>query len=255
MRIVSAAAVLAALAGALFLGERPASGQGNAWGTVKGQIVWPGDMPEIVELKVDKDQAACLAKGKIVSEEFVIDPKSKGVQWVFVWLEPLAKGAKMPIHPGLVAIKDKEIVVDQPCCKFEPHNLAVREGQVLVCKNSSGIAHNFKYDGAKNSGNPLIPAKQEFKIDDLKADARPISMSCSIHGWMKGYIRVFDHPYFAVTDKDGNFEFKNAPDGKYRLKIWHDSGWLGGAKGRDGKEVTIADGKVLDLGKLEWKSE
>ena len=32
-----------------------------------------------------------------------------------------------------------------------------------------------------------------------------MNLSCNIHGWMKGWILVCDHPFFAVTDKDGSF--------------------------------------------------
>ena len=72
---------------------------------------------------------------------------------------------------------------------------------------------------------------------------------------MTGFIRVYNHPYFAVTDKDGKFEIKDAPAGEYRLKFLHDSGWLGGAKGKAGRKVTIGVGKDNDLGKIDWKSE
>jgi len=71
------------------------------------------------------------------------------------------------------------------------------------------------------------------KLEDIKARPTPILVTCSIHGWMKNYIRVFDHPYFAVTDADGNFEIKNIPAGNHRLVIWHDSGWVVGEKEPD----------------------
>ena len=48
-------------------------------------------------------------------------------------------------------------------------------------------------------------------------------MSCSIHGSMKSWMRVFNHPYFAVTDANGNFEIKNAPAGKLNLVSWQES--------------------------------
>ena len=56
----------------------------------------------------------------------------------------------------------------------------------------------------------------------LKADKQPIAISCNIHPWMKGYMCVFDHPYFAVTDDDGNFEIKNVPAGKLQMVIWQE---------------------------------
>ena len=41
---------------------------------------------------------------------------------------------------------------------------------------------------------------------------------------MSGYIVVVPTPYFAVTDKDGNFEIKDVPDGDYTLKTWSEVG-------------------------------
>ena len=36
----------------------------------------------------------------------------------------------------------------------------------------------------------------------------PVSVSCSIHPWMKARVFCFAHPYFAITDENGNFEIK-----------------------------------------------
>ena len=46
-------------------------------------------------------------------------------------------------------------------------------------------------------------------------------MKCDVHPWMFAYIGVVDHPYFAVTDKDGNFTIKNVPAGKYTVEAVH----------------------------------
>jgi hypothetical protein len=32
---------------------------------------------------------------------------------------------------------------------------------------------------------------------------------------------VKEHPYFGVTDKQGNYQFGNVPQGKYNLELWH----------------------------------
>lgn len=230
------------------------------WGDVKGRIVWAGDkLPEVVELKVDKDQQHCLEKGKLVGEEWVVNKDNQGIRWVFVWLtaDPTAAKKDIPIHPSLKEIKEKKVTIDQPCCGFVPHALAIREGQIVVAKNSSPIAHNFNYAGHPlvNQGkNQLMPPKSEFDIDNLRADEKfPVSVGCNIHGWMKAYIRVFNHPYFAVTNEKGEFEIKNAPAGDWRLKAWNDNGWRGGAAGKDGEKITIKGGAAADLGKLEMK--
>ena len=73
--------------------------------------------------------------------------------------------------------------------------------------------------------------------EPLKAETPPIPFKCDIHPWMKGYVRVFDHPYFAVTDEDGKFEIKNAPAGKWRIVYWHENGFHKGREGAVGFPV------------------
>ena len=81
------------------------------------------------------------------------------------------------------------------------------------------------------------PKMDEYKMPNpLVAEGPPIQYKCTIHGWMTGYVRIFDHPYYAVTDADGKFEIKNAPAGKYRIVYWHENGFKGGAQGRFGEE-------------------
>ena len=105
------------------------------------------------------------------------------------------------------------MVLDQPCCQFEPHIVCLREGQTLVVKNSGTIPHNTKIDspGDNPSVNPLIPPGQSVSVPGWKADYGPSMIGCSIHGWMSGYVRVFNHPYFAVTDEDGQFQDRERP--------------------------------------------
>jgi hypothetical protein len=114
--------------------------------------------------------------------------------------------------------------------------------------------HNFNWTGGlKNPGaNQAMAPGTQMSIKDLKADRFPIKVACNIHTWMSGYVRVFDHPYFAVTDADGKFTIPKAPAGSYRLFVWHESvGFRGGVEGRNGTPVTIAAGQTTDLGKLD----
>ena len=159
----------------------------------------------------------------------------------------------MPVHPNLAKIKQKQVEVDQPVCAFIPHAVAIREGQVVVAKNSSPVAHNIKWTGLTeaNQGNVIVPAGQSHAIKDLEAQKLPILIECNIHGWMKGSIGVFSHPYFAVTDADGNFEIKNAPAGNYRLVVFN-TVYPGGAKGSTGQPIVIPAGKTLDVGDLAF---
>jgi hypothetical protein len=231
----------------VFLADHPANSEEPAgWGAVKGQVVFDAPAaPAPKALNIDREKEHCLSKGPILSEELVVNPKSLGVRYALVWLAPMQKGAKLPVNPALQAVKHKPVEIDQPCCMFTPRVVALREGQDLVAKNSSPVAHNINWTGIKNpGGNQLIPAKQEYKISGLVAERLPIKIACNIHPWMGGWVGVFDHPYFAVTDENGKFELKDAPAGQYRLMVWQES--VGYVPNYKGTEVTIKPNGTIE---------
>ncbi len=273
MRTLSVTAGLALLAVALVLGVacllsgppnagaapadkpdekgQPAAGQG--WGDVKGQIVYAGNnLPQRAKVDVNKDQAHCLSKGPILSDTWVVNPKNKGVRWAVVWLTDennVRLPGKIPVNPDLAKPKNATASVDQPCCVYEPHVLAMRSDQQLVFKNSGAVPHNVKFEGGtyNPSGNPIINPGAEYKVEEpVKYAWVPINVECNIHPWMKAYVRVFDHPYFAVTDEDGNFEIKDAPAGTWFLNVWQEEVGIVGAKTMkvNGQNVTMAGQKV-----------
>lgn len=228
-----------------------AQAQDGQWGTITGQVIWGGNVPAIANLNLgaNPDGPACMKAngGPLRDEAWIVNPKNKGLRSTFVWLEPAEKGAKIPVHPALKKPKVDKIDMDQPACSFVPHALAIRQGQTLVAKNSSMMSHNFKWTGnpiANPGGNVLLPPGASKEIDDLKADRLPISIECNVHPWMKGWVRVFDHPYYAVTDVDGAFTIKDAPVGNWQMKVWHGSGgWAGGVAGKNGQPIVVKAGE------------
>ena len=225
----------------------------DQWGTVEGKVTFAGTpaQAEPVPANVDKDQAVCLKNGPIMRQDYVVNPKNKGVKWAVVWLvDANDPKAAIPIHPDLKDIKEKKVVLDQPCCLFEPHIICLREGQTLEVKNSGTIPHNTKIDSPdpNPSLNPLIPAGGSTDIDGWKSvTSPPWQISCSIHGWMTAWIRVFANPYFAVTDEDGHYKIEKAPAGKFHIIAWQESvGWLN--KGfKKGEPVDIKPDGVTEV--------
>ena len=222
------------------------------WVTVKGQVVFPADkkIPARAELKVEQDKEHCRMNGAILDESILVSPKNRGIKNVVVYLRPddttgKADFTAAQIHPDDAKRKPADVVIDQPCCMFVSRVTCARVGDTLVVKNPAAFAHNFFWESANNgTHNPTIPAKMDWKMPKaLVKEAPPIQYKCTIHGWMTGYVRVFDHPYYAITDADGKFEIKNAPAGKYRIVYWHENGVRGGAKGRFGEPIEITAGK------------
>jgi len=253
MRVMTTAAAVVA---ALVLCD---SARAQNWGTVKGQVVWgPDKLPVKEKAKVDKDETHCLSKGDIYTDAYVVNPKNKGVRWVLVWLVDADKpAAALPIHPSLKEVSKKPLVIDQPVCKFEPRVSGIREGQEILVKNTAPVPHNIFWQGGLlgPSSNDLVPPGGQKSYQNIQARLLPIPYTCSIHSWMKGYVGVFKHPYFAVTDEDGKFELKNAPAGKYRLMLWQDSkGYvlINPANPRDrGKGIDIKANDTTDVGSIK----
>jgi hypothetical protein len=240
----------------------PASADDKAgWSTLKGQIVFPASkpVPERKKLDVSQDKAHCLSKGDILDESLIVNPKNKGIQNVVVWLRPDSTNpkAKLPesaIFPDDAKRKPATITIDQPCCMFVNRVTVARVGDNIVAKNSAPIAHNFSWSSTNNGEfNPVIAKESEWKLPQpLVAEPSPILFKCTIHPWMAGYVRVFDHPYYAVTDADGKFEIKNAPVGKFRMVIWQEKqGYRGGKEGRFGMPVDIK-GPTTELKPIEF---
>jgi hypothetical protein len=254
IRYASGALVAVGLS-AVWLAPGAAQNGGGEWGTIKGRIVWGGaKMPERNKVKVTQDQMHCLSKGALIDNLFEVDSKTRGLKNVFVALKA-PPGGKLPIHPTLQKVTQKEVVLDQPLCLFIPRAVAIREGQTLLAKNSAPVQHNIRWTGDPNinKGNSvLIPPMKELPIKGLKAQILPLVLECNIHPWMSGRLAVYNHPYFMVTKADGSFEIKLAPAGEYRLSVYHEGiGWLGGAKGKAGLPVQVKPGGVTDLGELK----
>jgi hypothetical protein len=249
-------AVVAALAAASAV-----SSADDKWVTIKGQVVFPAgkDIPKPGKLDVTQDKEHCLKDGDILDQSIIVNPANRGVKNVVVWLRPADKNPKAKfeadqIHPDDAKRKPAEVSIDQPCCMFIERITTARPGDTLVVKNSAPVPHNFFWSSSSNGEyNVTIPKMDKWTMPEkIVAEGPPIQYKCTIHGWMTGYVRIFDHPYYAVTDKDGKFEIKNAPAGDFRIVYWHEaSGFRGGVEGRFGEEVTIK-GPALEMKPTEF---
>jgi hypothetical protein len=255
--IVTSRGGAAALAlGVLLCAASVASAEG--WGTVKGKITYKDDakLPDNPEVTVTTDKAFCLKdKGKILRDEWVVNKKNRGIKNVIVWLsDENPKKAPNPVWDKPIHEKFKtvpaKLEIDQPVCTFRPRIITLREGTVLWFKNSATVSHNVKIDGGSLGPqiNTAIPPGKALEIGSIKARMLPTEVACTIHPWMKSWLVSFKHPYYAVTDENGEFQIKDAPPGKYRLQIWHEGyGFVQKGKDDRGVIITIRDGKTTNV--------
>lgn len=212
---------------ALTLAALATSTTNAQWATLKGQFLYGKEgtkVPAATTLTPTKDVEVC-GKNQLFNESLVINDDNRGIANVVLW----AFKPKGNVHADYESSANDIIKMDNAGCRFEPHAVLVRTGpkgkaaQTLEIGNSDSVGHNSLINFLKNNSvNPIIPAqgKVEFKL--TKSEIIPVKVSCSIHPWMQGIVLVQDHPYMAITDKDGKFEIKNLPAGKQTLKVWHE---------------------------------
>ena len=130
---------------------------------------------------------------------------------IVVWAEPLE--AKAPF----VKLATVPQVIQQDKTFF-PHVLVVQTGTTVAFPNIDPLYHNvFSYSRTKRFD---LGRYQKGKAKQVTFD-KPglVEVFCEIHEDMHSYILVLDTPYFARTDKDGQYSLQ-APVGPYRLLAW-----------------------------------
>lgn len=120
-------------------------------------------------------------------------------------------------------VPDSDVLLNQNACYFEPHVFGLRVGQSLRIINGDPTQHNvhpvpklnpeWNQSQAANSP-PMVKTFQRAEV--------MIPIKCNQHVWMKAYVGVMNHPYFAVSDRSGKFEIRGLPPGTYKLVVWHE---------------------------------
>jgi hypothetical protein len=107
-------------------------------------------------------------------------------------------------------------------CLYQPHVVAVQANQPFEVVKDDPTTHNIHPMPANNrewnkAELPGARVEEAFAREEIA-----IPVKCNIHPWMRGYIAVLKHPYFAVTKQDGSFDLPSLPPGTDTIKAWHE---------------------------------
>lgn len=121
----------------------------------------------------------------------------------------------------------QHVTIDQKKMTFIPHVVVVLKGTTVEFLNSDSVGHNVYWPSISNNKklahNMGTWPKGQSKPFQFNV-AGVASLLCNVHPEMSGYVVISPTPYFAVTNKEGEYEIKNVPDGHYTLKTWSEDG-------------------------------
>lgn len=178
---------------------------------IRGVVVMTGAVvPK--KLPVTIDQYVC-GKEK-PAEELVVGPQG-GVKNVVVWLQTPPPGASWPNTPV-------KVEMDQNGCVFVPRVVLVPSGGTVEFLNSDRLLHNLHSVSRENpTFNRTQPRGRVIPVAFSKPEI--VQVNCDLHSWMRSWVVVADHPFYALSNDAGEFVLPNVPPGKYVLQIWQET--------------------------------
>jgi plastocyanin len=194
-------------------------------GTIKGTVRLAGGPVEVKKLKVTVDHTTC---GTTKDAEDVVVSPDMGLRNVVVSLVTPPPDVKRSLAPT--------VQMDQKQCVFVPRVVVVPVGGTVEFLNSDRLLHNLHSAGGGD--NPTFNRTQPKGRAIPIAFRRPevIRIDCDLHPWMRAWVVVAEHPFYALTNDKGEFALEDVPPGAYTLQVWHES--LPAVK----KDVAVSDG-------------
>ncbi len=186
-------------------------------GDITGTITLKGTAPKERDITPIMDNADCSKLHTTVptTRFYVVGPNQELAD-VVVSLQGVSgksTGASAP-----------PVLLNQDGCQYTPQILAVQTGQKITVKNSDPVLHNVhavpKVEGNKEMNAPQLAGSGDLTVSFDKPEPF-LKFQCDVHPWMFAWVSVFDHPYFAISAKDGTFKIANVPPGKYTIQAAH----------------------------------
>lgn len=185
-------------------------------GVITGTIRFNGPAPDLQPIDMSA-APPCKAShpGPVMPQQLVVGDHG-AVANAVVYLKSGLSGYRFSVPAVPVAVEQKG-------CMYEPHVAALMAGQTLVVKNDDPTIHNVHAMARENRewNRSEAPGTGDIReVFDRPEVAIPLK--CNVHTWMRGYVAVFDNPYFVVTSPDGVFTLRSVPPGTYTIEAWHE---------------------------------
>lgn len=212
-------------------------------GTVSGTIAFNGTAPAPKKIDTSADPVCGQKNPNLSTEDTVVSNGKLANAFVYIKDGTLADGTK--IGEYTFTTPPDTVTLDQNGCHYRPHVLGIQTNQKLKITNSDPTQHNIhptpknnpEWNQTQPNGAP--PIEKTFARAEVL-----VPVKCNQHPWMKAYIGVLKHPFFAVSGDDGSFTIKGVPPGSYTVAAWHEGGAQGTEKINQVKLAANGSAKV-----------
>jgi hypothetical protein len=206
----------------------------DAPASLKGEVKFEGTAPKPSRIDMSQDPICAKAHPAPATTEDIVVGANGGLANVVVYVSD-GLGSRTFQPPAQPA------TLEQKGCQYKPHVLALQANQKLDVVNDDETTHNIHPNPNNNREWNMtqphgVPLEQSFAREEIA-----VPVKCNVHPWMKGYIAVFKHPYFAVTDKNGSFDLKDLPPGTYTITAWQEK------LGTLNQKITVGAGEAKTL--------
>ena len=198
-------------------------------GSVTGRVTVTGDVPRDSVVPVTADQGLCGSTVRVP----LVERSGSRVANVIVWLADARSGKPLPLPRRFELTNER--------CALEPRVQAAVVGGTLNVKNADPGRHRARFLLAGSDSTVALVTEHDrgqlVPVQSVLASPGRLDVRCDAHPWTQAWIQVFDHPYFDVAGRDGQFVMDSVPPGRYRLMAWQER--LGTAE----VEVTVDEGR------------
>ena len=204
-------------------------------GSVSGKVNYAGEQGRRARIRMNADPNCASQHSSPVYAQNLEINENGTLQYAFVFV-------KAGLEDYTFQPPAEAVTLDQKGCLYTPHVMGIQAGQELNVSNSDATTHNINPSPANNRDWNVSQAPNSDPIVRRFARAEiMIPVKCNVHPWMKAYMGVVDHPYFAVTGTDGSYSLEGLPPGDYTVEVWHEK------LGAQEQKITVSANQAATL--------